>query len=71
MKGGKYSSNVRNHLNSDMFGSNVNHEQDSQDNVHESRTHNENKLTCDFPSNYTVQSSMLTNDSVHVAMKMI
>ena len=32
-----------------MFGSNVNHEQDSQDNVHESRTHNENNITCDSP----------------------
>ena len=31
-----------------MFGSNVNHEQDNQDNVHESRTHNKNNITCDF-----------------------
>ena len=35
--------------NSDLFGSNLNHEQDSQDNGHESRTHNENSMTCDFP----------------------
>ena len=44
-----------------MFGSNVNYEQDSQDNVHESRTHNENNITCDFPSDYTTQSTTLTN----------
>ena len=43
-----------------MFGSNVNHDQDSQDNVQESRTHNENNLTCDFPTNYTTQSTTLT-----------
>ena len=61
LKDGKYSNNVQNCLNSDMFGSNVNHEQDSQDNVHESRTHNENTITCDFPSNYTTQAITLTN----------
>ena len=33
LKDGKYSKNVQNCPNSDMFGSNVNHEQDSQDNV--------------------------------------
>ena len=44
-----------------MFGSNVNHEQGSQDNVIERRTHNENNITCDFPSNYTTQSTTLTN----------
>ena len=33
----------------------------SQDNVHESRTHNENNITCDFPSNYTTLSITLTN----------
>ena len=60
-KDGKYSNNVQNCLNSDMLGSNVYHEQDSQDNVHESRTHNENNITCDFPSNYTTQSTTLTN----------
>ena len=44
LKDGKYSKNVQNCLNSDMFGSNVNHEQDSQDNVHESRADNENNI---------------------------
>ena len=43
-----------------MFGSNVNHEQDNQDNVHESKTHTENNITCDFPSNYTTHSTALT-----------
>ena len=53
LKDGKYSKNVQNSANSDMFGSNVNHDQDSQDNVQECRTHNENNITCDFPANYT------------------
>ena len=44
-----------------MFRSKVNHEQDSQDNVHESRTHNEKNIRCDFPSNYTTRSTTLTN----------
>ena len=61
LKDGKYSKNVQNCLNSDMFGSNVNHAQDSQDNVQESRTHNENNVTCDFPPNYTTQNNTLTN----------
>ena len=50
LKDGKYNNNVQNCLNSHMFGSNVNHEQDNQDNVHGSRTHNKNKITCDLPS---------------------
>ena len=44
-----------------MFGSNVNHEQGSQDNLHESRTHNENNVTCDFPSLNMIQTTILTN----------
>ena len=44
-----------------MFGSNLDHEQDNQDNVHGSRTHNENNVTCDFPSHYTTQNTTLTN----------
>ena len=44
LKDSKYSKNVQNCPNSDMFGSNVNHDQDSQDNVQESRTHNENNM---------------------------
>ena len=47
--------------NSDLFGSNVNHEQDDQDTVHGSRTHNENNMTCNFPSQYMTQSTTLTN----------
>ena len=61
LKDGKYSKNVQNCPNSDMFGSHVNHDQHSQDNVQESRTHNENNITCDFPTNYTTQSTTLTN----------
>ena len=41
----KYSKHVQNWSNPDMFGSNVNHEQDSQDNVQECKTHNENNIT--------------------------
>ena len=44
-----------------MFGSNVNHEQDSQDDVQESRTHNEINITCDLPANYTTKGTTLTN----------
>ena len=61
LKGGKYSKNVQNYPNSDMFGSHVNHYQDSQDNVQEHRTHNENNITYDFPTQYTIQSTILTN----------
>ena len=61
LKDGKYSNNFQNCLNSDMFWSNVNHEQDSQDNVQESRTHNESNITCDVPTNYTTQSTTLIN----------
>ena len=58
---GKYSINVQNYDNSGLFGSNLNHEQGSQDDVHESRTHNENNMTCDFPSLYMTQTTALTN----------
>ena len=61
LKDGKYSNNVQNCDNSDLFGSIVNHEQGSQDNVHESRTHNENNKTCDFPSLNMTQATTLTN----------
>ena len=45
--------------NSDMFGSNVNEDQDSQHNIQENRIHNENNIICDFPANYTIQSTTL------------
>ena len=61
MKDGKYSNNVQNCDNSDLFGSHLNHEEGSGDNVHESRTHNENNMTCDFPSLYITQTTTLTN----------
>ena len=61
MKDGKYSNNVQNCDHSDLFGSNVNHEQNDQDKLHGSRTHNENNITCDFPSHYITQSTTLTN----------
>ena len=44
-----------------MTGSHVNHDQHSQDNVQESRTHNANNITCDFPTNYTTQTTTMTN----------
>ena len=44
-----------------MFGSNVNDDHNSQHNVQEQRIHNENNIICDFPANYTSQSTTLTN----------
>ena len=61
LKDGKYSSNVQNCDHSDLFGSHVNHEQCSEDNIHDSRTHNENNVTCDLPSLYMTQTTILTN----------
>ena len=61
LKDGKYSNNFQNCINFDLSGINLNHEQDDQDKVHGSRTHNENNMTCDFPSDYTTQSTALTN----------
>ena len=61
LKDGNYSKNVQNCPNSDMFGSNANHDQHSQDNVEESRTHPANNITCDFPTNDTTQPTIFTN----------
>ena len=61
LKDGKYSKNVQNCTNSDIFGSIVNQDQHSQDIVQESRTHPANNITCDFPANYTTQTTTLTN----------
>ena len=44
-----------------MFGFNINHNQDGQGNVQESRTDDVNNITCDFPTSYTTQSTTLTN----------
>ena len=44
-----------------MFGSNLTHEQNDQDTVHRSRTHNESNMTCNFPMQYMTQSTTLTN----------
>ena len=61
LKDGKYSNNVQNCDHSDLFGSNLNHEQCSQDNLHESRTHHENNVTCHFPSLNMTETTILTN----------
>ena len=61
LKDGKYSKNVQNCPNSDMFGSNVNDDQNNQHNVQEKRIHHENNIISDFPANYTSQSTTLTN----------
>ena len=61
MKDGKYSKNVQNCGNSDLFGSNLTHEQNDQDTVHGNRTHNESNMTCNFPTQYMIQSMTLTN----------
>ena len=61
LKDGKYSKNVQNCPNSDMFGSNVNDDQNSKHNVQEKRIHNKNNIISDSPANYTSQSTTLTN----------
>ena len=61
LKDGKYSKNVQKCPHSDMFGSNVNCDQDNQDNVQEHRAQNENSITYDFPAQYTTQSTTMTN----------
>ena len=61
LKDDKYSKNVQNCPNFDLFGSHVIHDQHSQHNVQESRTHHANNITCDFLTNYTTQTTILTN----------
>ena len=61
LKDSKYNNNVQNFDNSDLFRSNLNHEQDDKDTLHGSRTHNENNITCGFPSQDMTQSTTLTN----------
>ena len=61
LKDGKYTKNIQNCPNSDMFGSNVNHDQHTQDNVEQSRTHSTNNVTCDFFANDTIQPTICTN----------
>ena len=61
LKDSNTTNNVQNCDNSDLLESNVNHEQDDQDNIHGSRTHNENNMTCDFPSHFMTQHTTLTN----------
>ena len=61
LKDSKYSNNVQNCGNFDLFGSNLTHEQNDQDTVHRSRTDNESNMTCNFPTQYMTQSTTLTN----------
>ena len=61
LKDSKYSNNVQNCGNSDLFGSNLTHEQNDQDTVDRSRTDNENNMTCNFPAQYMTQSTTFTN----------
>ena len=61
LKDGKYSKNVQNCPNSDMFGFNVKDDQNSQHNVQENRIHNENNVIYDFPANYTTKTTTLAN----------
>ena len=44
-----------------VFGSKVNNEQCSEDNIHDSRIHNANNVTHDLPSLYMTQTTILTN----------
>ena len=61
LKDGTCSNNVENCGNSDLFGSNFTHEQNGEDIVYRSRTHNESNMTYDFPAQYMTQSTTLTN----------
>ena len=61
LKDGKYSKNVQNYPNSDMFGANVNIYQNKQDNVQEKRIHYEKNIISDCLANYTSQSTTLRN----------
>ena len=65
LKDGKYSKNVQNCVNSDMFGSNVNDDQNNQHNVQEKSIHIENTIITVFPANYTSQSTTLINYCLH------
>ena len=61
LKDGKCSHNVQNCDNSNLFGSNVNHEQGESKHIYmDSRTHNENNMTCNFPSLCMTQTTILT-----------
>ena len=51
-----------------MFGSNKNHDQDSQGNVQKCRTDDVNNITCDFTTSYTTQSTTLTNYCVYMLL---
>ena len=44
-----------------MFGSDINHDQHTQDNVEQSRNHSTNNITCDFIANDTFQPTICTN----------
>ena len=61
LKDGKYSNDVQKCVNSDLFGSNLTHEQNDQDTVHGSRTQNKSNMTCNFPAQYMIHSTTLTN----------
>ena len=61
LKDGNYTNNIQNCPNSDMFGSDINHDQHTQDNVEQSRTHSTNNITCDFIANDTIQPTICTN----------
>ena len=61
LKDGKYSKNVQNCPNSNMFGSNINDDQNGQHNEQENRIHNENNIISEFQANYTSQITTLTN----------
>ena len=61
LKDGNYTNNIQNCQNSDMFGSNIYHDQHTQDNVEQIITHSTNNITCDFIANDTIQPTICTN----------
>ena len=44
-----------------IYWSNLTHEQNDQDTVHGSRTHNESNMTCNFPAQHMTKRTTLTN----------
>ena len=72
LKDGNYTNNIQNCPNSDMFGSDINHDQDTQHNVEQSITHSTNNITCDVRANLhsSLPYAQITV-SVHVATTQI
>ena len=61
LKDGNYTNNIENCSNSDMFESDIIHDQHTHHNVEQSITHTTNNITCDSRTSYTFQPTICTN----------